>query len=104
MASSDEDQNYSADGLGGLSPLVLIVPALLIGAAAFLLARRNNNSTARQASETARETARETAQEVSKKGGSATRRAAIGLLITALENDAARRVVITGLKIARSRV
>jgi len=100
MASSDEDQNYSADGLGGLSPLVLIVPALLIGAAAFLLARRNNNSTARQASETARETA----QEVSKKGGSATRRAAIGLLITALENDAARRVVITGLKIARSRV
>jgi len=67
----------------------------------FIMARRNNSAGATASS--AADTARDAAREVSRKGGSATRRAGLTMLINALENDAARRVVIIALKFARDR-
>ncbi len=98
---SDREQTYPQDG-GGVPPLVFIAPALIVGAVIFLLARRNGSS-ANRAVDSARDAARDTVQEASRKGGNTTRRLALTTLINALENDAARRVVITGLKFVRDR-
>ena len=98
---SNREQTFPSQNGGGLPPMALIAPVLILGMVVFIMARRNNSAgaTASRAADTARDTAR----EVSRKGGSATRRAGLTMLINALENDAARRVVIIALKFARDR-
>lgn len=79
-----------------LNPLSIIVPVVILGLVIVVLAGRKNTSAVEKAGATAGQAAR--------KGRSSTRRAALTLAISALENDALRRVVIMGLKIARNRV
>ena len=94
---SDREQTYPQDG-GGVPPLVFIAPALIVGAVIFMVARRNSSAANRTA-----ESAGDTVREMSRKGGNTTRRLVLTALINALENDAARRVVITALKFVRDR-
>jgi len=98
---SNREHTFPSQNGGGLPPVALIAPVLILGAVVFVMSRRNNaaSSTASRAADTARDAA----QNVSRKGGSATRRAGLTMLINALENDAARRVVIIALKFARDR-
>ena len=96
---SDREQVFPQES-GGVPPLAYIAPIVIASVLLFLLSRRNNPSTANRAAGAVRETA----QDVSRKGGSASRRALLTLIINALENDALRRVVLIGLKFARDRM
>ncbi len=109
---SNREHTFPSQNGGGLPPVALIAPVLILGAVVFIMSRRNNaaSSTSSRAADTASstssraaDTVRDAAHEVSRKGGSATRRAGLTMLISALENDAARRVVIIALKFARDR-
>jgi len=98
---SNREHTFPSQNGGGLPPVALIAPVLILGAVVFIMSRRNN--AASSTSSRAADTVRDAAHEVSRKGGSATRRAGLTMLISALENDAARRVVIIALKFARDR-
>lgn len=87
------------EGVGqseGMNPLAFVVPVIILAIVVTVIARRRNNN--------ALDAVGDGARRVTRKGGSGTRRLMIGVLINALENDLARRAVIMGLKIARSRM
>ncbi len=99
---SNREQTYPPQDNGGFPPLAIVAAVLVVGAIIFVATRRNNSS-AKEVADTARDTARDAAREVSRKGGSATRRAALSMLINAIESDATRRFVLIALKFARDR-
>ena len=96
---SDREQTYPPEDNGGLPPLAIVAAVLVAGAAVFFVTRRNSSS-----GDQAVNTARDAAQRVSRQGGSATRRAALSMLINAIESDATRRFVLMALKFARDRL
>lgn len=95
---SDREQVFPRDA-GGVSPVVFIGP-FIVAALIFVLARRSSKSTASRAADKVRDRA----QDVSRKGGSASRRALLTFIINAIENDGTRRVILIALKFARDRV
>jgi len=98
---SDFDQDGSfPNGSGSLNPIALIVPAIVLLAAVVLFSRRSSGG---NAVEEVGKAASKAGKQTGRKGGSASRRAMLTLAINALENDAARRAVIMGLKLVRSR-
>ncbi len=99
MSDFDQDGGFP-NGSGSLNPIALIVPAIVLLAAVVLFSRRNSGG---NAVEEVGKTASKAGKQASRKGGSASRRAMLTLAINALENDAARRAVIMGLKLVRSR-
>ena len=95
-----------------LNPIALIVPVAVVGLAVLVLTRRNNTPVQKAAGATARKAAgpaarvaaRQTMRQARRRGRNTTRRVILTLVINALENDAMRRAVIMGLKVARSRL
>ena len=110
---SDVDQERTARvPVDALNPIALIVPVAIVGVAVLVLSRRrttpvhkSDGASARKAAgPAARVAARQTVRQVRRKGRNTTRRVVLTILINALENDAMRRAVIMGLKLARSRL
>ena len=92
--SSQIDEGQSP--MAGVNPLAFIVPVVILVVVVTLVARRRNTGVAARAGDGAGKAAR--------RGRSSTRRMMVGVLINALENDLARRALIMGLKVARSRM
>ncbi len=93
MASQFEEGSMQAEGV---NPLAFIVPVVLLAVVVAVVVGRRNN--------TALDKVGEGARRATRRGRNTPRRMALGFLINALENDLARRVLIMGLKIARSRM
>jgi len=100
VSDFDQDGGFP-NGSGSLNPIALIVPAIVLLAAVVLFSRRNSGGG--NAVEEVGKAASTAGKQTGRKGGSASRRAMLTLAINALENDGARRAVIMGLKLVRSR-
>ena len=93
MASQFEEGSTQTEGV---NPLTFIVPVVILAIVVAVVMGRRNTTPLDKAGDGARRAAR--------RGRNTPRRMAIGLLINALENDLARRALIMGLKVARSRM
>lgn len=101
---SDREQTFPPQDGGGLPPFAVIASVLVVGAIIFIATRRGNSLASRVSGGSGvAGTARDAAQDVSRRGGSATRRAALTMLINAIESDATRRFVLIALRFARDR-
>ena len=114
---SDVDQERATPvPVDALNPIALIVPVAIVGAAVLVLSRRRAGAPAQKAGAAAGRTtgamagraagtrAGRAARRARRRGRSTTRRVILTFVINALENDAMRRAVIMGLKLARSRL
>lgn len=88
---SDRPTTFPPVGRGAINPLALLVPILIVGAIVFMLRRRTESAVG--------ETSRDRRKE-----SDTPRKMILTLAINAIENDMARRVVVMGLKMARSRM
>ncbi len=100
MSNYNQESTYPKEST--FNPMTLALPAIAVLGAVFILSRRNGGGKDNVVETTVKQ-ASKAGQDVQKKGGSATQRAGLTMLINALENDASRRVVITVLKFMRAR-